>query len=123
MGAWSDIMYKLVILFEPMEDWEAFEELWPQFLHLAEEMPGLRREATSRVAHFLYGQPVYARVHELFFDGLEEAEAAMASGVGRQAGQLLQQISAGRMNLFLAEHKEDDMENIRKYKQKENEAD
>ena len=116
-------MYKLVILFEPIADWEAFESQWPQFLHLVEEMPGLRREATSRVAHFLYGQPEYARMHELYFDDLESAEAAMASDQGREAGRLLQSMSAGRLNLFLAEHKEDELENIRKYKRGDDESD
>jgi uncharacterized protein (TIGR02118 family) len=109
-------MYKLVILFESNDDWTDFEAQWPQFLHLAEEMPGLSREATGRVARFLYGQPVYSRVHELFFDSLEEAEAAMASPKGSETGKLLQRMTGGRMNLFLVEHKEDDLENIRKYK-------
>ena len=116
-------MHKLVILFESIDDWTALEEHWPQFLHLAEEMPGLRREATSRVTRFLYGQPVYGRMHELFFDSLEEAEEAMASTQGRETGKLLQEMSGGRMNLFLAEHKEDDLENIRKYKRVDHETD
>lgn len=115
-------MHKLVILFQSIDDWEAFEAQWPQFLHLAEEMPGLVREATSRVTHFLYGEPVYDRVHELFFETYDAAEAAMVSEQGREAGRLLQQMSEGRVNLFLAEHKEDEMENIRKYKPKSNET-
>jgi uncharacterized protein (TIGR02118 family) len=109
-------MHKLVILFESEGDTAALEAQWPQFLHLAEEMPGLRREATGRVVHFLYGEPVYTRIHELFFDSLEEAEEAMASPVGRQTGKLLQNMTGGRMNLFMVEHKEDDIENLQKYK-------
>ena len=112
-------MYKLVILFEALEDWAAFDAQWPQFLHLAEEMPELRSEATSRVERFLYGQTVYGRMHELFFDSLEAAEGAMASLHGREAGRLLQQMTGGRMSLFLAEYKHDDLENIRKYKPKD----
>ncbi len=109
-------MHKLVILIEPPDDWAVFDNSWPQFLHHAEGMPGLRREATSRVDAFIYGEPAYAFMHELFFDTLEEAREAMASVEGRQAGQVLQALSRGRMALFFAEHKEDDLENIKGFK-------
>jgi hypothetical protein len=62
-------------------------------------------------------------MHELFFDNLEAAEAAMASDEGREAGSLLQLMTAGRLNLFLAEHKEDELENIQRYRRKDREAD
>ena len=115
-------MYKLVILVEELDDWEAFEGEWPKFLHLVEEMPGLRREATSRVERFLYGDRSYIRMHELYFDNLKDAEMALASSQGQAAGRLLQQMTAGRMSLFFAEHKEDDLANIRRYKLGENKA-
>jgi len=113
-------MHKLVIWIEPLPDWERFEGEWPAFLRLAEALPGLRREATSRVEQFLYGSAYgNARcrwVHELFFDTLAEAEAAMASAQGQAAGRRLQQMTGGRMTLFLAEHKEDQLANILKYR-------
>jgi uncharacterized protein (TIGR02118 family) len=109
-------MHKLVILIESIADWQRFEAEWPGFLRLAESMPGLQREATSRVERFLYGKCQYAQVHELFFNSLAEAEIALASPQGEAAGSLLQQITSGRMTLFFADHKEDEMENIRKYK-------
>lgn len=109
-------MHKLVILIEPPDDWAAFNDTWPQFLHYAESMPGLRREATSHVDAFLYGDRYYALMHELFFDTLEQAQQAMASEEGRQAGRVLQALSLGHMVLFFADHKEDDLENIRKLK-------
>ncbi len=108
-------MYKLVILIEALDDWPAFEAGWPDFLHHAERMPGLRREATRRVAGTLYGQPTYALMHELFFDSAEAAQQALSSPPGRQAGKQLQEITRGKMALFFADHKEDDIENIRKY--------
>lgn len=114
-------MHKLVILIESVPDWENFEDNWPEFLHQVEEMPGLRREATSRVEDFLYGQVPYVQVHELFFDSLVEAQQAMASPSGRNAGRLLQEMTAGRMTLFIAEHKEDDLDNIRKFKERPDE--
>ena len=109
-------MYKLVIMIELFDDQQAFESQWPEFLHLVEAMPGLRREATSHVERFLYGENAYAQMHELFFDSIPDAEWAMASPQGQAAGKLLQQMTRGRMLLFIAEHKEDDLSNILKYK-------
>lgn len=109
-------MYKLVIMVRPLDDWAAFDEAWPQFLHLAESMPGLRREATSRVDSVLYGDAPVAFVHELFFDSLEAARQAMGSPEGSAAGRLLQVMTHGLVTLYLADHKEDDLENILKYK-------
>jgi len=40
-------------------------------------------------------------MHELFFDTLEQAQQAMASEEGRQAGRVLQALSLGHMVLFL----------------------
>ena len=108
-------MHKLVILIEPLDDWTAFDTGWPDFLHLAERMPRLRREATSRVDSLIYGQTGVAMIHELYFDSLEDAQRAMASDDGREAGRLLQQLTQGKMTLFFADHKEDLIENILKY--------
>jgi hypothetical protein len=109
-------MHKLVILIGQVDNWRDLEDLWPEFLHQAEEMPGLRREATSQVEEFIFGTKPVVRVHELFFDSLEAAQQAMVSPSGRAAGRLLQQMTQGNLTLFFAEHKEDDLENIRKYK-------
>lgn len=108
-------MHKLVILIEQPDDWSAFEAAWPQFLHQVEQMPGLRREATSRVDVTLFGEKSYTLMHELFFDAPQAVQEAMASPAGREAGRLLQVMTQGRMALFLADHKEDDLENIRKH--------
>jgi len=108
-------MHKLVILIEQPDDWPVFDSTWPQFLHQAEQMPGLRREATSRVDATLYGSKSYSLMHELFFDALDDAQQAMMSPPGREAGRLLQTMTQGRMALFLADHKEDDLDNIRKH--------
>jgi uncharacterized protein (TIGR02118 family) len=102
-----------------MDDWQAFEDVWPEFLHLVEEMPGLLRESSSRVENFLYGKTPCAQMHELFFDSLEDAQQAMASPQGRAAGKLLQHMTHGRMTLFIADYKEDELENIRKHREGE----
>ena len=109
-------MHKLVIMIHASENWQENEKEWPKFLHLVEDMPGLCREATSRIERFLYGEAQVVHMHELFFETQAEAEDAMASAQGRSAGALLQRMSDGHMTLFIADHKEDDLVNIRKYK-------
>lgn len=110
-------MHKLVIWIEEPDDWAIFDETWPQFLRHAESMPGLRREVTCRVDSVLYGRGDIALIHELYFDTLQALQEAMNSPSGSAAGRILQSMTGGRMTLFFADHKEDDMENIRKYKQ------
>lgn len=109
-------MHKLVILIEEQEDWTQFEAQWPAFLRLAENMPGLVRESTSRVEQRLFGDCLVGQMHELYFNTLAEAESALASPSGMAAGRLLQQISGGRLTIFFADHKQDELENIRKFK-------
>jgi uncharacterized protein (TIGR02118 family) len=105
-------MHKLVILIEPPPDMAAFDEGWPEFLHNAESMPGLRREATSRVEAALMGERSYAIMHELFFDSFDDVRLALDSPPGRRAGQALYTLSHGRMALFVADHREDEAANL-----------
>lgn len=107
-------MYKLMIVFPPMVD-PMLDERWPRFLHHAERMPGLRREATCRIEQVLYGESSFSLIHELYFDSLAALQDGMASAPGQQAGRLLQQITNGRLTLILADHREDNLENIRKH--------
>jgi hypothetical protein len=106
-------MHKLVILIEKPENQAEFEAGWPEFLHWAEQMPGLRREVSSRVTGLLYGEREYSMVHELLFDDPGQAHLALNSTAGQSAGRTLQAITRGRLALFLADHLEDSLENIR----------
>jgi hypothetical protein len=108
-------MHKLVILILPTGD-RGFDDLWPEFLHAAERIPGLRREATSRVGRVLYGNQHFELMHELFFDSYADLEAGLNSDQGVRAGQILHQITNGRVLLFLADHTEDNLERIRSYR-------
>lgn len=108
-------MHKLVILIEPPQEESTFYQLWPQFLRFAESMPGLLREATSHIDQVLYGDSQYAILHELFFESPADLMNAMSSESGRAAGELLQRMTNGNMTLLTADHKEDSLENIRKY--------
>ncbi len=115
-------MYKLMILIEPLPDDDLLDESWPEFLHHAEQMPGLIKEATIRVHSVMFGPYQVERIHELFFETLRDLELALASPDGVAAGQLLQTITRGKVTLLIAEHKEDDIENIRSYQKQDDEA-
>jgi len=114
-------MHKLVIMIEDLPDPDHFDLIWPDFLHISERMPGLIKEATCRVDSALYGKHQPAMLHELYFESINDILAAMSSPEGQAAGGILQQITGGKMSLFIADHKEDDLENIRRYKQRQSE--
>jgi hypothetical protein len=42
-------------------------------------------------------------------------EKALSSEIGTRAAQTLHKITSGRVSLLVADHKEDDLENIRKF--------
>ncbi len=108
-------MYKLVILVEPQEDSVRFDSRWPLFLAEVERMPGLMREVTSRVDRVLAGNfPVHI-IHELYFDSLKAAADAMGSPEGVRAGQVLQEISGGKVTLLLADHLQDELAHIHRH--------
>jgi uncharacterized protein (TIGR02118 family) len=111
-------MYKLVILIEPQEHTTDFDQRWPEFLAKVERLPGLRREVTSHVDRVLSGQMNAHLIHELHFDSLKAAGAAMASPEGQAAGALLQEISGGKVTLLLADHSQDDLAHIKKHQNK-----
>jgi len=108
-------MHKLVILIGSTADPTPIEKYWPEFLHQVENMPGLIKESTATVENFLYGEIQYMKMHELYFDTSEELRQAMTSPYGKAAGVLLQRITGGNLCLFIADHKEDSLENIRKF--------
>jgi uncharacterized protein (TIGR02118 family) len=110
-------MYKLMIIVPPnIIDFD-FDAGWPKFLHEAENMPGLLREASVRVAGSLYGTQEIDMVHELYFETLEDLQRAMRSPEGLATGQIIQQLTQGQMTLLIAEHREDEIENLRRYQQ------
>jgi hypothetical protein len=109
-------MYKLVILVEPQDDWEAFEQAWPEFLQRAERMPGLIRETSSPVDRLLHGHYHVGFIHELYFESRGAAQAAMTSLEGQEAGKVLQVITGGGVTLLLAEHLEDELANIQSHR-------
>jgi uncharacterized protein (TIGR02118 family) len=108
-------MYKLAILIDKNPEDPNFDAGWPEFLHLAERMPGLRKETTTNIEHVIFGNYPYTFVHELYFDSLQAAQAAMGSDEGRAAGKVLQTLTKGHLTLYFADHREDTAENISRY--------
>ena len=113
-------MHKLIILLPGSDGLPAD---WHVFLRQAELLPDLRREATSHVLHHLYGEADYSIIHELFFDDLPTLEKALSSDLGVRAAQTLHKVTSGRVALLVADHKEDALENIRKFTSSGSEAD
>jgi uncharacterized protein (TIGR02118 family) len=109
-------MYKLVILIPDAGSNPEFYEHWPVFLRQAEEIPGLVREATSHTLTHVFGQPGYDMIHELFFNSKHELEKGLDSPKGRQAANSLHKITHGQVVIFVADHKEDSIENLRKHR-------
>jgi len=105
-------MHKLLILITVPPDDDLFDLHWPEFLRVAEGMPGLVRETTGRVNFRLYGDIDARMVHELHFNSLQALEAAMRSEAGVNAGKVLQRITGGRFTLLFADHHEDDLKNM-----------
>ena len=116
-------MHKLIIMIGPIADTPSFSDGWPQFLRHAEDMPGLLREASVRVQNTLFGDQDIRMIHELFFATSQGLQSALASPQGRIAGHVLQNITQGEVTLLAAEHKEDDIENLRRYKQESEDVD
>jgi hypothetical protein len=112
-------MHKLVILIETPDDPLAFEGEWPKFLRMAEKMPGLIKETSSHVEDVLYGNYPISFIHELFFADAKSTYQAMASQLGREAGKQLQDMTNGRIVLFTADHREDDLAHINQFRKQE----
>ena len=105
-------MFKLIILIEPQEDWLQFEQAWPEFLAIAEKMPGLQREVNSPIYTTLHGNNEVAMIHELYFNSQDDLRVAMTSDEGKEAGKILQIITHGKVTLLFADHLEDELKNI-----------
>ena len=108
-------MHKLMIFIPDPDSLPDFNDLWPNFLHQAELLPELKRESTSHVQHVLFGSANYSMIHELYFDTLESLQSALASTQGKQTASTLHQMTRGKVTLMVADHKEDDIANIRKF--------
>lgn len=109
-------MYKLIIIFDQPPDTLTFLTGWQAFLHMAEQMPGLRRETVSLIEDVIYsaGKPRPFKIHEFYFDDRAALDAALTSDAGQQAGEWLHQFTSGRFTLYIAPHQEADEKEFKK---------
>ncbi len=110
-------MYKLIIMIEQVSNWHQFDAGWPDFLAVAEQMPGLRRETTTRIDRMLHGRYHPSMIHELFFDSMQTLREALDSEIGQKTGEVLQKITGGQFTLLMADHMEDELSNIPAFNQ------
>ena len=100
-------MTKLVALFTHPTDPAAFDLGFSRWLPLSEAMPGLRRVAVSHVQGSPDGAAPYSLIHEMFFDDLPAAHAAMSTPEGEAAARQLWAFAADNVTLILADHLEE----------------
>lgn len=105
-------MYQLLILIPLNVDINTFDEGWPKFLELAEQLEGLQVESVSRVERCIYGKNEIQRIYSFIFNDKLSFENALTSNQGEEAGQWIHKISGGNVILLGAHYQEDSLENI-----------
>ena len=101
-------MHKLMVIFHPSRNTTELEQQWSDtFVAKAEQMPGLRRVAVSRVQERLVERFPIQLIHELFFEDEAALRNALASPAGQAAGEALMQFAAQDVTLVMAEHLEE----------------
>ncbi len=98
-------MVKLVVLYGPPTDPEAFERHYAEtHTGLALAIPGLKRFEAGRGFATPDGSDVpYQRIAELTFDDLDALQAGMASPEGQAAVNDVPNFATGPVTMFIAE--------------------
>ena len=113
-------MYQLVLLIPTSVNLEKFDETWPSFLKVAEQMPGLIKESVSRVDQLIYGSEFISRIYTFTFPDQESLEKALVSNPGERAGQLIHDLTDGKVILLTARYQEDFQNHIQSFTPLEN---
>lgn len=100
-------MHTLLLLIPPSVDWQRFDQGWPDFLHQAEQMPGLIREGVFQVQNSLTGQEPFHRIYSFHFADHDDLITAMTSPPGKQASQIIHQITGGKAVILTGKTRED----------------
>ncbi len=97
-------MNKFMILFSPPEDVERFENVYQDFLALAERMPNIQRRQVIHVTGSPQGAPALHRILELYFESTEAQTEALMSDAGQEAGkELYSRLPADSFQLLFAD--------------------
>lgn len=105
--------YQLLILIPLAVEIQSFDEGWPEFLKVAEKMPGLIQESVTRIDNCIYGQNSLRRIYSFTFKDSTSLEKALLSPPGEKAGKILHKITQGKVILLSGEFNQDSLENIR----------
>lgn len=104
-------MVKLIALLkrQPSYTREEFARRWlEEHVKLSSKMPGLRgyyvNICTPRQPDGEGSEPLYDGTAELWWDSIEDMEAAFASEIGRQAGADADSFASVRLHLYTEEH-------------------
>ena len=112
-------MYQLIILLPSDLDQTSFDEGWPQFLDLAEQMPGLIQESVTRFDQVLYGSKPIQRMYSFSFQDQKSLESALTSIPGQKAGNLLHNLSGGKIIILTGYQQTDTLDRIQSYSSSE----
>ena len=110
-------MYQLLILIPLNVNINSFDEGWPDFLEVAEEMEGLIRESVSRIDRSIYGQNNIRRVYSFLFRDKSSLEKSLLSPPGEKAGNIIHEITGGDVILLSGPFQEDTLENIQSWEE------
>jgi uncharacterized protein (TIGR02118 family) len=98
-------MTKLVVLYGPPQDTEAFDAHYTNtHAPLAEKVPGLRRFEHGRFLAAVDGSPSpYYYMAELYFDDPDSLTAGLDSPEGQAAGADVANLSSGGVTMLVAD--------------------
>jgi uncharacterized protein (TIGR02118 family) len=98
-------MVKLVVAYGPPEAPPAFDEYYAQtHTPLAQKIPNVRRFEAGKVLGTPDGKPApFYFLAELWFDSVEELQAAMGSSEGQAAAADVPKFATGGATLMIAE--------------------
>jgi len=97
-------MVKLVALYRNPADVELFDKhYFDTHIPLIKKSPGLRRLEVTRISGAPIGETKYHLMAEMYYDSLEQMNAANASPEGKAAARDLMSFAADVVTLFYGE--------------------
>ncbi len=96
-------MIKFMIVFHQPEDPENFENIYQDFLALAERMPHIQRRQVVHITGSPQGRPKLHRILELYFESPQMQHAALMSMAGQEAGQELRRLPPEAVQTLFAD--------------------
>ena len=96
-------MIKFMILFQQPKDLDSFENVYQDFLALAERMPNIVRRQVAHVTGSPQGAPPFYRILEIYFESPQQQQQALMSKIGQEAGQELGRLPRGMVQLLFAD--------------------